>query len=204
MELYWDESTYKSVTNEDLTIIDQTKAFIKLDLVKHPVMLEFLICTDDLDKGRLSLNTLKQLTIIPRDFPFPIDMSMREPRIRRIKENEEEAEEEKVEKGRHFELKERVGSMRSKLEMNQLTEDDWEEESKCEELKKQWLRDFSDIFKENLTKEDSHLNLKFEHIPCIKKFHSGFPKQTPKRQLRSGQRIRSSFQIKAGCENCQG
>ena len=32
-ELDWDESTYKSVTNEDLTIIGQTKAFIKLDLV---------------------------------------------------------------------------------------------------------------------------------------------------------------------------
>ena len=44
--------------------------------------------------------------------------------------------------------------MRSKLEMNQLTEEDWEEERKCEELKKQWLRDFSDIFKEDLGKED--------------------------------------------------
>ena len=32
-ELDWDESTYKSVTNEDLTIIGQTKAFIKLDEV---------------------------------------------------------------------------------------------------------------------------------------------------------------------------
>ena len=48
-ELDWDESTYKSVTNEDLTIIGQTKAFIKLDLVKTPIMLEFLVCTDDGD-----------------------------------------------------------------------------------------------------------------------------------------------------------
>ena len=46
MELDWDKLTYKSVTNEDLTIIGQTKAFIKLDLVKTPVMLEFLICTE--------------------------------------------------------------------------------------------------------------------------------------------------------------
>ena len=38
--------------------------------------------------------------------------------------------------------------------MNQLTEEDWEEERKCEELKKQWLRDFADIFKEDLGKED--------------------------------------------------
>ena len=79
---------------------------------------------------------------------------MREPRVRRIKETEEEAEVEKAEKLKHFDLKERVGSMRSKLEMNQMGEEDWEEERKCEELKKQWLRDFSDIFKEDLTKED--------------------------------------------------
>ena len=91
-----DESTYRSVTNEDLTIIGQTTAFIKLDLIKHPVMLEFLVCTDDGDEGLLSLDTLKELTIIPRDFPLPKDRSMREPRVRRIKETEEEAEVEKA------------------------------------------------------------------------------------------------------------
>ena len=83
-----------------------------------------------------------------------VGRKMREPRVRRIREHEEGAEEEKVEKVEHFTLQERVGSMRSKLEMNQLTEEDWEEERKCEELKKQWLRDFRDIFKEDLGKED--------------------------------------------------
>ena len=32
--------------------------------------------------------------------------------------------------------------------------EDFEEGKKCEELKKRWLRDFSDIFKETLTRED--------------------------------------------------
>ena len=41
-----------------------------------------------------------------------------------------------MEKVEHFTLQERVGSMRSKLELNELTEEDWEEERKCEELKK--------------------------------------------------------------------
>ena len=135
-ELDWDESTYKSVTNEDLTIIGQTKAFIKLDLVKTPVMLEFLVCTDDGDEALLSLDTLKELTIVPMDFPNPINKNMREPRIRRVRDYEEEEEEEKVERVGHFTLQERVGSMRSKLEMNELTDDDWEEERKCDELKK--------------------------------------------------------------------
>ena len=87
-----------SVTNEDLTIIGQTTAFIKLDVVKHPVKLDFLVCTDDGDEGLLSLDTLKELTIIPRDFPLPMDRSIREPKIRRIRETEEEEEVEQAEK----------------------------------------------------------------------------------------------------------
>ena len=53
-----------------------------------------------------------------------------------------------------FTLQERVGSLRSKLEMTEMTEDDWEEEKKCQDLKKQWIREFSDVFKEDLGKED--------------------------------------------------
>ena len=117
-------------------------------------MLEFLICTDDGDEALLCLDTLKDLTIVPRDFPNPINKNIREPRIRRVKDYEEEEEEGIEEKAGHFTLQERVGSMRTKLEMNEQTEDDWEEERKCEELKRQWLRDFSDIFKEDLGRED--------------------------------------------------
>ena len=72
-ELDKDKSTFLSVTNEELTIIGQTTAFIKLDVVKHPVKLDFLVCTDDWDEGLLSMYTLKELSIIPRDFPLPID-----------------------------------------------------------------------------------------------------------------------------------
>ena len=117
-----------SVTNEELTIIGQTTAFIKLDVVKHPVKLDFLVCTDDGDEGLLSLDTLKDLSIIPKDFPLPMDRSMREPRVRRIRETEEEAEVEKAEKLKQFDIKERVGSMMSKLEINQMEKEDWEEE----------------------------------------------------------------------------
>ena len=35
-----------------------------------------------------------------------------------------------------------------------MTEDDWEDEKRCNDLKKQWLRDFPDVFKEDLEKED--------------------------------------------------
>ena len=51
-------------------------------------------------------------------------------------------------------MQERVGSMRTKLNMVEQSEEDWEEDRKCEELKRQWLREFSYIFKENLVRED--------------------------------------------------
>ena len=70
-------------------------------------------------------------------------------------DNEDEwEEEEKVEKRGLFTLPERVGSLRSHLEMKEMTEDDWEDEKRCNDLKKQWLRDFPDVFKEDLGKED--------------------------------------------------
>ena len=42
-ELDRDESTFVSVTNEELTIIGRTTAFIKLDVVRHPVKMDFLV-----------------------------------------------------------------------------------------------------------------------------------------------------------------
>ena len=42
-----DEPTYKSVTNEDLEIIGQTSAFVKLEKFKTPVKLNFLVCLDE-------------------------------------------------------------------------------------------------------------------------------------------------------------
>ena len=92
-ELDWDESTYKSVTNQVLTIIGQTQAYVKLDLVKTTICLEFLICTDDGDEALLCLDTLKDLTVVPHDFPNPINKNLREPKIRRLKDFEAEEEE---------------------------------------------------------------------------------------------------------------
>ena len=55
----------------------------------------------------------------------PMDKKKREPKIRRVKDNGEEwEEEEKVEKRGLFTLQERVCSLRSHLEMKEMTEDD--------------------------------------------------------------------------------
>ena len=94
-----DESSFKSVTNHELTIVGQTTAFVKLDVIKHPVKLDFLVCTDDGDEG---------LSIIPKDFPLPMDRGMRESRLNRVKEREkEESESEDIERQKLVEIKER-------------------------------------------------------------------------------------------------
>ena len=87
----------------------------------------------------------------------------------------EEKEEEEIE-GKAVTLQERVGSMRTKLDMVEQTEEDWEEDRKCKELKHKWLCDFTDIFKEDLGCEDRidiepiRIDLVENHqeIPCFK------------------------------------
>ena len=89
-----DESTFMSATNHELTIVGQTTTFVKLDSIKHPVKIQFLVCSDDGDEGLLSLDTLKELSIVPRDFPLPMDRAMRETKLNRVKEAEMDEQEE--------------------------------------------------------------------------------------------------------------
>ena len=60
-DLDLDEPSYKSVTNEDLDIVGQTSAYIKLEKFKTPVRMDFLVCLDEGDEALLSLDTLKEL-----------------------------------------------------------------------------------------------------------------------------------------------
>ena len=136
-----DESTFMSATNHELTIVGQTTAFVKLELVIYPVKPDFLVCSDDGDEGLLSLDTLKELSIVSKDFPLPMDRGMRESRMNRVKEREkEESESESIERQKLVEIKERIGSLRTKLSFQDLKEEDLEESRKCEELRKRWLR----------------------------------------------------------------
>ena len=72
-ELDLDEPSYKSVTNEDLEIVGQTSAYIKLEKFKTPIRLDFLVCLDEGDEALLCLDTLKELSIVPWNFPTSMD-----------------------------------------------------------------------------------------------------------------------------------
>ena len=51
-------------------------------------------------------------------------------------------------------LQERVGSLRTHLEMKEMNEEEWEDERACNNLKKKWLRDYPGVFKEDLDIND--------------------------------------------------
>merc|ERR1712105_401067 len=94
------------------------------------------------------MGTLIDLSIVPRNFPCPMDSSIRDHKVRRVEE------EEKRGKTKWATLKERIGSLRTQLSFPQenLAED--REEDECEALRRAWMRDFGQVFKEDLTIED--------------------------------------------------
>ena len=67
------EPNYSSVTNHQLTILGQTTTFVRLEKINKPIKLSFLVCEDDGDEALLSLDTLVDLSIVPPDFPCPMD-----------------------------------------------------------------------------------------------------------------------------------
>ena len=138
-----DEPQYRSVTNEKLEIVGQTSCFVKLEKVKKPVKLTFIVCMDDGNEALLSLDTLKDLSIVSRDFPCPMDDRIKDHRARRIITEDEEAEcdeqEQKGNENKKYTLQERVDSLRKQLNSEQVNKKEWEEERKCEEIKRKWF-----------------------------------------------------------------
>merc|ERR1712215_267596 len=59
-----------------------------------------------------------------------------------------------VEKTKWATLKERVGSLRTQLSFPQENLKEYLEEEECEVMRQSWMKDFSQVFKEDLTIED--------------------------------------------------
>ena len=74
-----------------------------------------------------------------------MDSSIRDHKVRRVEE---------VEKTKWATLKERVGSLRTQLSFPQENLKEDLEDEECEALRQSWMKDFSQVFKEDLTIED--------------------------------------------------
>ena len=118
------------------------------------------------------MDTLKDLSVVPSNFPCPMDESIRDHKVRRVVDEEEEDDspeqklreekqkgnekqrERKVQDNKLYTLQERIRSLRSQLSFKQVNEEEWKEEKECEEIRKAWLRDYPEVFKEDLSKHD--------------------------------------------------
>ena len=99
-----------------------------------------------------------------------MDPAIREPRIQRLRaEKEVEEEEKQTERKKLVSLQERIGSLRSKLVFNQWEEEDIELSQDCVKLRKRWIQDYPEIFKEVLGEED-----RIEIEPVVFKRKEGF------------------------------
>ena len=78
--------------------------------------LSFIVVLDDGNEALLCLDTLKDLSIVPKDFPCPMDSSMRDNRIMRVvTEEEEEENDQNNQEKRRFSLQERVDHLTQQL-----------------------------------------------------------------------------------------
>merc|ERR1711891_140892 len=152
--LHPDEPNYLSVTNHRLTILGQTTTFIRLEKVHKPIKISFLVCSDHGDEALLSLDTLVELSIVPPDFPTPMNSAIRDHKVNRIEAVDGVEEVQKVESSKWGTVKERIESMTSQLSFPQENRKEDLDEDECEAMKQSWLKDFSQVFKEDLTIED--------------------------------------------------
>merc|ERR1712055_549773 len=115
---------------------------------------------------------------VPPDFPCPMNAAIRDHKISRINEAEEVEEVEKEEKTKWGTIKERVDSLRSQLSFPQENRKEDMEEEECEALKQALMKDFSQVFKEDLTIED---RIKMEPVKIkLVENHKDIPVYHPK------------------------
>merc|ERR1711888_557776 len=109
-----DEPNYSSVTNHRLTILGQTTTFIRLEKAHKPIKISFLVCSDHGDEALLSLDTLVELSIVPPDFPTPMNSAIRDHKINRIEAVDGVEEAQKVENSKSGTIKERIESRKER------------------------------------------------------------------------------------------
>ena len=151
-ELEWeevdpDEPGCESASGHDMDIIGQCTFWVKFDNMKNPKLIRALVAQEAGEEILLDLDLLIEWTILPADFPNPQDPEERETKARKVTVKESTTE-------KLVEIKEKKGSQRSKIRFNEQMEDDYDSGNQLEELKNTLLKEYSDIFKTELTRED--------------------------------------------------
>jgi hypothetical protein len=173
-ELDLDEPGVISASGHDMTIIGEATFYVKFNILKNPKKMRVLICEEEGDEILIDVQSLVDWSILPANFPEPQDPKEK---VRLTKT---------VPKTKLVEIKERKGSERTsiKFKRSQEEQSDIENNNEMHLLKKQLEKEFSDVFKKNLDKDDRIKMdpVKIETIPNAKAIrpHNAYtPIETP-------------------------
>ena len=128
-----DEANYAGVSGTKLSVVGQCQMYICFRQMKTTKEVRALVVADEDDEVLIGLETLIQWGIVPECFPLPMSPSdtvgasrdMAPCFVRLVKETEHNAE-------KLVDIRERVGSWRSSIRFNQVTEEKFEEDHEIE------------------------------------------------------------------------
>ena len=120
---------------------------MKIDNMKHPKLIKALVAENAGSEILIDLDLLVEWTILPKDFPLPMDPNEREDKVRKVTVTD-------AIKSAAVEVKEKVGSKRSQMKFNEMDEQEYDSSNQMEALKKRLMKEYKDIFKTELSTED--------------------------------------------------
>ena len=150
-----DEPDYAGASGTRLTVIGQSHMFVRFQEMKNTKEVKAIVVADEGDEVIIGLQTLIQWGIIPECFPLPMSLSDRVGSAREAPSFVRTVKEHKPE--RLVDIKERVGSWRTSIKFNQVTEEKFEEDHEREvyaHLRNKLIKQFDDVFKEDLDPDD--------------------------------------------------
>ena len=181
-----DEETYAGASGTPLTVLGQCQMFINFRQHKTIKELRALVIAEDGGEVLVGLDTLIDWGIIPSCFPLPMSPADRVGASREQPSFVRAVREHKPEK--LVNINERVGSWRSDIRFNQVSEEQFEADHEVAvyaHLRNKLLNMFPEVFKEDLTPEDRldiepvKITLKPGHEDA-QMYNARIPIQTPR------------------------
>ena len=147
-----DEPDIQTYDGKSLKLVGQTKMFLRIK-GSHSIKLVHAIVVSGAAAQEILLSWQEMIAwgILGPNFPYPPDIN----RCNKMMDKEE-----KETSLIDTVIKESIGSSRTQINLNLLDEDKYEtaeyrkKEKQCQELRSKLLREFKDVFKEVLDRED--------------------------------------------------
>ena len=108
------------------------------DNLKHLKLIQALVVKNAGSEILIDLDLLVEWTILPRDFPLPMDPEEREDKVRKVTVTD-------AKKSPAVEIKEKVGSKRSQMKFNEMDDHEFDTSKQMDALKTKLLKEYADV-----------------------------------------------------------